>query len=173
MPKFLHSILGVLLFVPLFSQANDGQPFIKTEDGVIIYPDADLAGNTQAIRLQVITENIIRVIASPKKEFPAQNSLITVYKNNHVLPTWNLVPGTDKEKITLKTKFITAIADLSTGTVIFYDAAGNKILAEKKMGRHLGQTVSEGERTYSITQTFATTVDDALYGLGQHQDDVF
>jgi len=173
MPKFLHFFLCIILCAPLFSRANDRQSFVKTEDGVIIYPDANLAGNTQAIRLQVITENIIRVIASPKKEFPAQNSLITVYKNNHVLPSWHLVPGTDKEKITLKTKFITAIADLSTGTVVFYDASGSIILAEKKMGRHLEQTVSEGKKTYSITQTFETTPDDAFYGLGQHQDDVF
>jgi len=173
MPKFLHFFLWIILCAPLFSRANGDTSFIKTEDGVIIYPDADLAGNTQAIRLQVITENIIRVIASPEKEFPAQNSLITVYKSNRVLPPWNLVSDTDNEKITLKTKFITAIADLSTGTVVFYDANGNKILGENKMGRHLEQTVLEGKKTYSITQTFATTSDDAFYGLGQHQDDVF
>ena len=75
---------------PLFSLANGDTSFIKTEDGVIIYPDAELAGNTRAIRLQVITDNIIRVIASPEKEFPVQNSLITEFRKRKI-PLDNIV----------------------------------------------------------------------------------
>src|SRR5258706_4180905 len=162
--------VSILLFVPFMKitgTAPPKTPYIKMQDGIIIYPDEDLSGGTRAIRLQVVTESIIRVIASPQKEFPQLNSLITVFKSNS-LPTWNIVEGA--RKITLKTKLITAIADLNTGNVVFSDAAGNQILAEKKMGRLFSPAVFEGEKTYTIHQSFVTTTQDAWYGLGQHQD---
>jgi len=162
----------LVIFLPIIKSRGAGppvNPYVKMEDGVIIYPKEELSGHTRAIRLQIITESIIRVIASPQKEFPHLNSLITVYKSN-TLPAWNIAQGNDQDKVTLKTKYITAIADLNTGSVIFNDAAGNQILTEKKMGRHFSPVVFEGERTYTINQTFETTTTDAWYGLGQHQD---
>src|SRR5258706_10912493 len=158
--------VSILLFVPFMKitgTAPPKTPYIKMQDGIIIYPNEDLSGGTRAIRLQVVTESIIRVIASPQKEFPQLNSLITVFKSNS-LPTWNIVEGA--RKITLKTKLITAIADLNTGNVVFSDAAGNQILAEKKMGRLFSPAVFEGEKTYTIHQSFVTTTQDAWYGLG-------
>lgn len=162
-------ILVILITWPVATYGRPDPSFSKTSDGVIIYPDESLAGNTRAIRLQVISDNIIRVLASPRKEFPVLKSLMTVTRNSQV-PEWNLVPGQDKENITLKTKQITAIASISTGNVVFYDGAGNIILGEKKMGRSFQETVFEGERTFSINQLFDTAPDDAWYGLGQHQD---
>ena len=172
MTGILRRVAGaLLLFVPFLLFAHPEQPFRKMGDGVIIYPNAELAGNAQAIRLQVITEHIIRVIASPKKEFPERTSLIAIYNKEQDQAAWQLDPDTG-QKLTIRTRFITAIADLATGNVVFYDAAGKQILAEKKMGRELEQTVSEGERTYAIHQEFETSPDDAWYGLGQHQDGV-
>ena len=170
MNYFIVRIIIVTLFAwPVATYGRPDPSFSKTSDGVIIYPDESLAGNTRAIRLQVISDNIIRVLASPQKEFPALKSLVTVRRNSQT-PEWNLVPGQDKENITLKTKLITAIANISTGNVLFYDAAGKLILGEKKMGRQFQETVFEGERTWSINQLFDTAPDDAWYGLGQHQD---
>ena len=44
--------------------------FVKTENGNIIFPETEMAGNTHAARLQVITDNIKGVVASPKKNSP-------------------------------------------------------------------------------------------------------
>src|SRR5690349_7163425 len=102
--KYLRVLLYICVLAPLLSAAHPGQPVFKTtEDGVIIYPDENFSGHTQALRLQIITDNIVRVIASPQKDFPVKNSLVTVYKTD-VLPKWDLVPGSDKENVTLKTK---------------------------------------------------------------------
>jgi len=173
MPKCLLIICCFIFFLnPYPLLAGPDQPFVKTEDGVIIYPNPDLPGNTRAVRLQVITDNIIRVIGSPHKDFPLSKSLVTVYKNNGALPTFDLKQDSEKQQVTLRTKYITAVSDLVTGTVIFYDSSGRQILAEKKMGRQLNETVSEGERTYAVKQQFLSTADDAWYGLGQHQDGI-
>lgn len=170
MRKILCRSIWMCVILPVFVFASPEKPFFKTNDGVVIYPDEHYSGRTRAIRLQVISENIIRVLASPTKEFPVQSSLVTIYKNND-LPKWDL-SETGRDDVTLKTSLITAIANLTTGNILFYDAAGKPILAEKKMGRSFQEAVFEGERTYAINQIFETSPDDAWYGLGQHQDGI-
>lgn len=167
----LRPLLWICAFLPVLAIAGirSGKPFFKTEDGVVIYPDEDYSGRTRAIRLQIVSDNIIRVIASPTKEFPAQQSLVTIYKSES-LPKWDLVSEENKDHVTLKTKLLTVVANLTTGTVQFYDATGRVILGEKKMGRSFTETVFEGERTWSVNQAFETSPDDSWYGLGQHQD---
>lgn len=171
MLRLLRPVLWICALLPVIAFANPEKPFFKTEDGVIIYPNEDYSGKTRAIRLQIITDNIIRVLASPHKEFPVQNSLITVYKKE-ALPKWDLVSEENTENVTLRTKSLTVIANLTTGSIIFYDATGKVILGEKKMGRSFSESVSEGERTYAVNQIFETSPDDAWYGLGQHQDGI-
>src|SRR5882757_8993062 len=39
--------------------------FVRISDGIIIYPDRALSGNTAAVKLQVVADNIIRVTAIP------------------------------------------------------------------------------------------------------------
>jgi alpha-D-xyloside xylohydrolase len=166
----LHLLICFVL--PICAFANTPYSYQRMEDGVIIYPDALYAGNTAALRLQVITPNVIRVIASPQKSFPQGNSLMVTYKTAANLPEWKLQEADDKQKITVKTEEITAVADLQTGTVVFYDGSGRQILAEKKMGRKFEAAVSEGQRTYQVKQQFETAANDGWYGLGQHQDGI-
>jgi alpha-D-xyloside xylohydrolase len=145
--------------------------FIKTPDGVIVYTDPLFTGVSRPVKLVVVSDHIIRVVASPEKELPTTNSLITVFTRNPDL-TWTTT--SDKEKVVLKTKALTAQVHLRTGAVSFFDASGKKILAEKQTGgRSFEPAVFEGQRLYHIKQTFQATADDAYYGLGQHQDDVY
>ncbi|MEI9910269.1 MAG: TIM-barrel domain-containing protein [Bacteroidota bacterium] len=169
MPKlFLSAICGLFVFSPV-SFAQPGDNYTKTSDGVIIYPGNDLPGQAKAIRLQVINDEIIRVVASPQKEFPVVKSLVTVYKKD-TLPQWDLLTNNDKVNLTLKTKLISAVVNLTSGSIIFYNAQGKEILAEKRIGRSIEPAVYEGEKTYAINQCFETSANDGWYGLGQHQD---
>src|SRR5690348_11526432 len=159
MNYLLRLILVTLIVSPVAAYGTHSPvdpSFSKTSDGVIIYPDESLAGNARAIRLQVISDHIIRVLASPQKEFPVQNSLVILKKENPAAP-FELVPGQDKENITLKTKFLTAVANITTGTVVFYDPTGKVILGERRNSRQFHETVLEGERTYGINQLFDTS----------------
>lgn len=144
--------------------------FIQTKDGVIIFTDPLFTGTSKAVKLEVVSDNIIRVIAAPGKEIVATQSLVTIYSKKSDL-SWNVVSS--KESLTLKTKKLTVIVDLKTGAVSFRDNSGKKILIEKPTGgRSFQSAIFDGRRQYHLTQTFQTTEDDAWYGLGQHQDGI-
>jgi alpha-D-xyloside xylohydrolase len=143
--------------------------YITTKDGVIVFTDSLITGTSKAVKLEVIADNIIRVIASPGKEILVAQSLMTVYTKE--AQGWNLIPS--KENLTLKTKSITAIVNLKTGSVSFFDAKGKKIVNEKPFGRSFEAAVFDGKRYYTLNQTFQTASDDAWYGLGQHQDGIY
>jgi alpha-D-xyloside xylohydrolase len=162
--------LGIWCFFNLNAVLAESPAYITTPTGVIIFTDSLVTGTSGAVKLEVIADNIIRVIAAPGKEFASTQSLITDYTKRPGL-TWNVIPS--KGSLALKTKSITAIVDLKTGAVTFRDASGKKILAEKQpYGRQFQPTVFEGKRYYALTQTFQSTADDAWYGLGQHQDGI-
>jgi len=157
----------LLIFVSLNTSA---QNIAKTEDGVVLHPDANLAGNAQAVKLQVITGNIIRVMASASANFAHDKSLITVYSK----PTEKNFTITETiDAVVLKTQLLSATINKQTGAVSFTDVNGKPILKEKQTnGRSLKPVAYDGEGFYKIKQTFETTADDALYGLGQHQDGI-
>src|ERR1044071_9078191 len=71
------------------AERNPPGSYIKTEDGVIVYPNEDFSANTRALKIQVVSDNIIRVLACPRKEIGKVNSLVEVY-NTGTIPKWDL-----------------------------------------------------------------------------------
>jgi alpha-D-xyloside xylohydrolase len=142
--------------------------YIRTEDGLIVYPDLLLSGNTAAVKLQVVTDNIIRVISHPTRETDPGKSLITIYGTDPSAK-WDIKKGNNT--VVLTTRLLKATVTIATGSVSFTDLAGLPILSEKTNGgRSFEPAVFDGTASYQIRQTFATRPDEALYGLGQHQD---
>lgn len=163
----LFSLLSSALLNVLLAEPPS---YITTPDGVIVFTDPLITGTSNAVKLEVITDNIIRVMAVPGKEMAPTQSLVTVYSKRPGL-SWDIIPS--KDSLTLKTKKLTAIVDLKTGAVTFRDQTGKKILAEKQpLGRQFQPAVFDGKRHYTLTQAFQTTASDAWYGLGQHQDGI-
>lgn len=163
----LFSLLSSALLNVLLAEPPS---YITTPDGVIVFTDPLITGTSNAVKLEVITDNIIRVMAAPGKEMAPTQSLVTVYSKRPGL-SWDVIPS--KDSLTLKTKKLTAIVDLKTGAVTFRDQTGKKILAEKQpLGRQFQPVVFDGKRHYTLTQAFQTTPSDAWYGLGQHQDGI-
>ncbi|HYH54987.1 MAG TPA: TIM-barrel domain-containing protein, partial [Anseongella sp.] len=83
-------------------------------------------------------------------------------------PKWTIQEA--GASVTLKTSRLQAIVSRETGAVRFTDASGRELLREREGSRELLPQVFDGEPLHSLTQEFATTPDDAWYGLGQHQD---
>ncbi len=168
----MRLLMLCLLFATSFCAFSAEPPaYIKTDDGVIVYTDPLITGIPNAVKLQVVSDCIIRVIAVPGKEIPSRESLITVYSKKAGL-VWDVVPS--KESVTVKTKELTGTVNLRTGAVCFFDNKGKKILAEKQTnGRSFQPAVFDGKRYFNLVQTFQTTSDDAWYGLGQHQDGIY
>jgi alpha-D-xyloside xylohydrolase len=165
--QLLLSFLIAPIFNGLFAEPPS---YIRTEDGVIVYTDPAFTGEKRVVKLEVLSDNIIRVIATPGKEIDSTPSLITVYDKRPGI-FWDLIPS--KDSLKLITKKLTAVVALKTGAVTFLDLGGKRILAEKQQfGRIFRPSVFDGKRFYEFTQTFETTGDDAWYGLGQHQDGI-
>jgi len=168
----LRLVLSSLLTVAIVNVLLAAPPSYKTiPDGLIIFTDSLVTGTSNAVRLEVIADNIIRVTAAPAKEIVPLQSLVTLDKKRTDV-FWEVIPS--KESLTLRTKKLTAIVDLKTGAVSFRDPRGGKILEEKRpLGRSFQASVVDGKRCYKLAQTFQTTPGDAWYGLGQHQDGIY
>ena len=104
------------------------------------------------------------------KQMSPATSLTTVYAAN-AGTKWDVQEL--KDKIVLKTSRLVATVMSNTGAVSFTDINGKPVLQEKPInGRYFEPAIFDGEQLYQIKQTFETTPGDAIYGLGQHQDDV-
>lgn len=158
--SYLFFFLAFLTF--LNCRAGD---FKRTVDGIIVYPETTFSGNVVAVRLQLISENIVRVVGIADSNLVAKGSLMITGKP---VPVKFDVESNDRYA-TLKTTKLGAAVDLQTGQVSFFDAGGKEILAEKQSGRNLSPVTFDGEKFFGVRQDFITTPDDAWFGLGQHQ----
>lgn len=161
----------VLSFVSLTLFGGNHNLYQKTDDGILISLNQTSPENTQTIRLQVITDNIIRVTASPSKNLAKDQSLIAVYTSTKK-DGW--VVKQQKEKVSIETSSVRAIVSLKTGEILFTDLKGNIILQEQRGGGKTFKPIDvEGHSGYTFRQVFESPADEAFYGLGQHQSDEF
>jgi alpha-D-xyloside xylohydrolase len=147
-------VLGMSLIA---SQAN--ADFLKTKDGVAVTADS------LRIRLHVLGEKIIRVQCLPDHQVQHRQSLMVVNPSREKA-RWSLKEETGA--VVIATSSLQAKVNLSSGKIQFLDASGNTLLQEN--GREIAQVTVIGEKTYGIRQKFALSHDEAIYGLGQHQE---
>ena len=166
------SLLCCLGFVLLSHLA--GAQYItykKEKDGVLLLFPANTDHTTRTIKLKVVSDKIIRVIASPTANIPADKSLVVIPPSAKKL-SWNL--SRNGNQLSLHTNSINANISLTTGAVVFTDKSGKTILKEDQDG---GKTflpvILQGKKLYQTRQVFASTPDEAFYGLGQHQQGFF
>src|SRR5206468_3228346 len=79
-----------------------------------------------------------------------------------------------KQEVRLSTAALAVAIDTATGAIKFLSAGGNIVLAEPKQGGKSFDVPSVFEaKTWQVQQTFLSPSDEALYGLGQHQEGIF
>lgn len=162
----------ILLFFSLISIIGVGAiPYQKTTDGIVISLNQKSSDKTRTIRLQVITDDIIRVTASPSATLPEAKSLITTFTDTKKTG-WSATQEGDF--VILKTATTKAIISIKTGEIKFTNLKGNVILQEQRGGgKTFKSIVVEGKSGYTFRQIFESPADEAFYGLGQHQSDEF
>jgi alpha-D-xyloside xylohydrolase len=163
----------VLEFFWMSCSTERKQKFAQVNNGVIVTlsnPDQKV---TKLVRLEVISDDIIRVTATARDTFSAEKSLM-------VLPEmlapdvaqgtrWNI--SENDNAIILSTKSLRALVDRSTGKVVFTDTAGQVLLEEQQGGGKSFVTNNvDGKPYYSVQQKFLSPADEAFYGLGGHQN---
>lgn len=135
--------------------------------GVLVYPVN--SHPAAVVKLEVLNENIIRVVASPLKTPEEKMSLVVLPQSP--FSAWRI--SREPDKVKLVTTKIRAEVNILNGAVAFYDQQGKKLLEEEKGGRSFIPVMHEGKTFYSVQQYFRVSEDDTYFGLGQHQDDLW
>ena len=173
--KFLSLHCAIFLCCSMVAHAG---PVEQQGQYVVVRPDS---GSARILRLQVVSDDIIRVQATSAEHLPekAQSLMIVDHKAK---PDYKV--SQDGNSVRVKTAKVTTVVDKKTGVVSFYDAKGMKILGETLNGkrfwpyrvpaREMGvdsARVTESQRNGLSWQLSFESSDDALYGLGQHQSE--
>ncbi len=162
----------VLLVTSVFA-FEDGKKgtFSKLDDGVLVYVKKPELFGAKLIKLQVISDKIIRVSASPTTTIPNTNSLMIAKPSKVTSALWEVKE--QPNKVIVSTSSINATITTETGSVMFTDKQGKLILADKAVGaKSFLPTTIDGGIVYQLKQTFASPEDEALYGMGQHQNGI-
>jgi alpha-D-xyloside xylohydrolase len=135
----------------------------RIENGVIVRP---ASGQPRTIRLQVMTDSIIRVTATPADSLNLPASLMVVAKP---LNAAKFDVSVQDDVLNLKTTNTSADVSLISGKVKFRDASGRVVLDGYNGGEFTPVKV-DGQSFYAVRQQFNRSTDEGLYGLGQHEN---
>ncbi|MDP4286009.1 MAG: glycoside hydrolase family 31 protein [Bacteroidota bacterium] len=154
--KYRIRIVTVILFLLQFNllaanpEKDDSNVVYQTEKGFI--------------KLQVCSDNIIRVVVSPVKSLKERESLMVItYPDQKA--KW--IMHETERYISVETKKLIATIDKSNNTVLFYDKSGNLLLEGD--GQSFEPETIDSESIFHITQNFKLSPVEAIYGLGQFQ----
>ncbi len=165
----MKNLLFLSAVVFLFTSSADTN-WKKTENGVIINLKGDGGKTVRSMKVEVISDKIIHIVASPESDFSSEKSLVIIERKESNTP---FILASNKKNVVLSTSSIKATVSLSTGQVLFSDIDNNLILGEAKGGRSFNPIAVEGTKGYEMKQIFDSPDDEAFYGLGQHQSDEF
>ena len=142
--------------------------YAKLDDGVVLHLPLTYPNAPKVIKVQVVSENIIHVLASPIDTFREDESLM-INPTKRTLPRWTL--SEKQGQITISTATINANINTINGNVAFTNKNGQLILSEKKIGSKIfTPTIADGENLFSLQSSFITNENESFYGLGQHQN---
>jgi len=166
MPIMKHGKLLISIFVlSCFLHSCNKPSFTYISDGVILdVPEGKM-------KLQVISDQIIRVSVSPVDTFSTRESLIIkTFQNKNAEFSF-----TEKEDaFELTTRELNVEVKYKTGAVSFFDKQGNLVLNERNTnGRVFCPAVVNKEETWNVRQQWESPSDEIILGLGHHQNDLF
>ncbi len=129
-----------------------------------------LYSKTGALRIEVCSGSIIHVIASASREIPAAIVPAVLQQCNDS----EFRVSSNKSTIVIHTAALQVNIGRETGVLSFLSPDGKTILSEPKNGgRELSPETIDGRSAFQVQQTFLSPQDEALYGLGQHQEGIF
>lgn len=162
--SFIHLLIGVFILL----SCDTASSFQTDKTGITVPVQS---GSVKLIKLEVVNDDVIRVIASPTGEFANKVNLI---KDTQEYPVTSFDTRQEDDTVILETATVLAHVSKTTGEVWFTDKEGNILLREKTGGGKTYDPVEvEGVKGYALRQVFEGKEGEGLYGLGQHQSDEF
>jgi alpha-D-xyloside xylohydrolase len=172
-PKFRFLFLVLVLPLALVFSACSGPCFRVSENGVFIRPDQGKTA-TRSLYLQVVDDDIIRVIASPNRKISLKTGLMCSWQDKAFSQAGRWQVFRTGDSVVLQTAALEVTTLLSSGELSFSDLHGSVFLREQfGGGKSFSPFEYEGCRAYSFRQVFESPPDEAFFGLGQHQSDEF
>ncbi len=168
------AISGIPLEAATVSQS--GQPFPTVHGAAAVTAVKRLANGAEltltigCLRLIVYTDRVIRVLYSPLGAGQEQHESLAVIAAPAAV-AWQLHESV--RYVEVSTAHLAARVNRRTGAVEFVDAEGKPFLAENPAGGKFMQPITfKDVPTCQVRQEFTLHADEALYGLGQHQQGV-
>ena len=143
--------ISALLLAGLLSACSSGK-FEKSSDGVTVNISSQNENDVRKVRLQVFGDKIIRVSATPDKEFSNDTSLVVLKPADNIKFD---VEETDST-VSVVTSAVKATVSLATGEVKFYNKEGKLIVAEAEGGREFTPIEVEGTKGYTVRRCSRT-----------------
>lgn len=145
----------ILLFCG-FCDAGYAQDYQVTKNGIHLQVD-DIE-----IEVTLLSPRIVRVVKKKLGQGDVSKSLAVVKTGEQV--EFDVVKKGNM--IQLIGTFLNLNIDRTDGSIEFFAEKDNSMLKEQKAGTSLKTFNDAGERTYSVSQSFALEPDEAIYGLG-------
>lgn len=152
-------ILFLAIFASLFCQAQLVKGFQQLSDRV----NVTLQEGTLSVF--PLSDNTVR-IKFHKSATEELKELIFVTKTS--APAFQVADS--PLKLEIKAPKITISLDKQTGKLTFADKSGKVFLSEKSDSRKLSSGTIQGESCYMVEQSFESSADEYIFGLGQFQD---
>lgn len=149
----------ITLLILVLSSQLVAQNYQRTPQGV----KTDV--NSTSIEIQFFSPQIVRVLKYPQGETPDKKSLSVIKEpesTDFKIEQFNNV-------ITLNTADLIVTLNLTTGDVLFNGTDTRPFIAEKSVSSVFTPMNYESGKTYEVKQTFLLDKQEAVYGLGQHQ----
>ncbi len=148
MKNFFLAAISLALAVACTAPRN--QVLVRTADG-------------GAVRLQVVSPDIVRVSVSPSGRFSDRQSLMVLPQEG--CEAFHLEEGEDS--VVLSTSSLVVKVSREDGGTAFFRADGTPLAVDGHVS--FVPARADGKKAWSTTVSYASAEDEAFYGLGQHQ----
>lgn len=160
-------VLMSAAFLTTFAQKS----YRLTSNSVIVSVVDTVKNGAKLVRVDPVTDRIIRVSAVNAEAFPDVQSLMIEQKKFPQVK-WNTEESGDT--LILKTAALQVKISVKTGALVLCDSTGKPILSELEGGGKMIEPVTiEDKHLFRIRQQFESPADEAFYGLGQQQEGLF
>ena len=123
-----------------------------------------------AMRIEFCGDRVVHVIASRTADLPTPKVPVVT----QACRAGALKAETRNNEIRLSSSAVTVVVNPENGAITFLSKDGRAVLAEPQEGGKSFDIPSNAEaKLWDLQQSFLSPSDEALYGLGQHQEGIF
>ncbi len=155
----LTLLLSSVLFILITGCDHNSSGIEKIQNGLT------LKTRTENITVQFYDNNLVRVTKTKLGKQKEHPSLMVLPRE---LPELHIITSQEEGKYLLKTEKISLLIDLESANIEFRRPDNQLYLAEN--GHELKPAEYSGDKGFSLRQNFILNNEEAIYGLGQHQD---